>query len=51
MKIANLSKAACECCKNKGRIFYNNKWWCGVETYEGEFNIKGYCKGSGKKSK
>lgn len=43
MKVIDLNKAVCKCGK-KGKIFSDNKWWCSLETYEGEFNIKGYCK-------
>lgn len=41
--IADLSKATCKC-KRPGKIFYKNKWYCAVKTYEGEFNLVGYCK-------
>ena len=50
MKIADLSKAVCSC-KNKGRIFYNNKWWCSIESDFGAFNMRGYCANSKKRRK
>ena len=48
--IANLNKAVCAC-KKPGKIFYKRKWYCAVETYEGAFNLVGYCKTNRRKSK
>ena len=34
----------CNVCGSKATIYFDKKWWCGVESGFGEFNIKGVCK-------
>lgn len=46
MKISNIlnKPKVCNKCKEPAKIWYNNKWWCALDTNLGEFNVIGYCK-------
>jgi hypothetical protein len=36
-------KRICHICHKTARIWHKKKWWCSMEAYEGEYNLKGVC--------
>ena len=48
MKI-NTTKAICCVCGNDAKIFYF-KWYCGIKSDPGNYNIKGVCDDKRKKN-
>jgi len=42
-------KRVCNKCGGPAKIWDAKKWWCSIDTLEGEFNIIGYCQQEKKK--
>jgi hypothetical protein len=45
-----VNKPKCNKCKKNAR-FYHEGWWCGIKSYMGSFNMRGYCANEKRKSK
>jgi len=45
-----VSNQKCHKCKDTGKIFHEDKWWCSIYTEIGIANNKGYCKNDNKKN-
>lgn len=37
------NKKQCKC-GAEGKIWHEKRWWCGIQTFFGNFNVTGYCK-------
>ena len=49
MTKAKAGKAICNKCKEPAKLFYK-KWWCGVASDVGIYNLKGVCLNESKKN-
>jgi len=47
--ISPLLKTCCKC-KEKAKIYHDDKWWCSIYAEIGVANSKGYCKNDNKKN-
>tara|TARA_R110000796_G_scaffold33142_3_gene86230 strand:+ start:971 stop:1147 length:177 start_codon:yes stop_codon:yes gene_type:complete len=49
-KMIKVNKPKCSKCKKNARL-YHEGWWCGIKSYMGSFNMRGYCTNEKKRSK
>lgn len=43
MKTFNDKPKVCNVCQGKAKLWYDNKWWCGIYYKIGLYNMIGYC--------